>query len=210
MAAATYSGDHGDMVTKWYIPRCPLEHECSTSSWGRVRRCASWTSPDECKEFLRGHLKNSYLHSQLGMRQINEVVDLVEVVEELLPAHWFKASDDDDDDDDDNLTTQHRPPKRQRATSEPTPVPVVVHAKSKAKAKAEVALQHRPSQSSSSTNSDVMVSISRRDLVKVVAAVDRARDATEHAMKLAAGAEAAFRCEAAALGRLSGELSNSL
>ena len=223
MAAGAGFGDHGSgsvsgseqHVTKWYIPKCPLEHECSTASWGRVRRCASWTGPDECKEFLRGHLKNSYLHSQNDLRAINEVVDLVEVVEELLPAHWFDNPNDDDDDDD-NLR-QHRPPKRQRATREGD-VPQT-KGNTAGKAHSELALQYRPSvksrpacpsSSSSSTSSEVMMTISRQDLVKAVAAVDRARDATEHAMKLAAGAEAAFRCEAAALGHLRGELSKHL
>ena len=227
MAAVSTSEDHGGRVKKYYIPKCPLEHECSAASWGRVRRCASWTSADECKEFLRGHLKNSYLHSQNDMHVINGVVDMVEVVEEMLPAHWFG------NDDGDNEMTHHRPPKRLRAielTSATMPGAMVDQiakaaaevvmkssAEALAKANAELSLQHRPvgkargaCPSSSSRGSDEIMTISRRDLVKAVAAVDRARSATEHAMKVAAGAEAAFRCEAETLTQLSGELANYL
>ena len=220
MATVSTSEDHGGKVKKYYIPKCPLEHECSATSWGRVRRCASWTSADECKEFLRGHLKNSYLHSQNDMHVINDVVDMVEVVEEMLPSHWF------DNDDDDKEMLHHRPPKRSRAAIEPTSAPMpgaMVDQIAKAaaevvmKSSVELSLQHRPvgkargaCPSSSSRGNDEMMTIHRRDLVKAVAAVDRARIATEHAMKVAAGAEAAFRCEAETLTQLSGELANYL
>ena len=52
----------GAMAPYWFISECPFASECSKPAWDRCKKCVSYESEDQCREFLHQHLCRSSLH----------------------------------------------------------------------------------------------------------------------------------------------------
>ena len=63
----------------WWIECCPDGGFCSSASWKRTNKCASWESDEQSRLLLKRHLETSSLHEHLTKQEIAAHCAAVEV-----------------------------------------------------------------------------------------------------------------------------------
>lgn len=74
--------DNGENRMKWTLTRCPLEHECSALSWGKVMK-TSYESCQACEQIVKNHLIVSGKHNMTASEADKVLEDLdPEIIQE--------------------------------------------------------------------------------------------------------------------------------
>jgi hypothetical protein len=141
---------------------CPLHWECSKVAWDRQRKCESYESEEESRQFVLGHLRRSDKHVHNKDLYLQEIAAAAEVTEEEVPAWWFEPQPPKRSRRDAPLTPPIPPPP-----PHPSPVPVA---------------------SASCNEIAVPIQLFR----EAVACMDRSQRATSKAIAVLEAAHAAF------------------
>jgi hypothetical protein len=188
----------------WWVDKCPLEHECTESSWGKYQKCKSRNSEEQTRGWLYDHLSRSSYHKKDNgvdrqPQEFKDIADSTDVHQDV--EEWFEEDPQGEPQmSTEELQKQIAAMKKQLADLQTTKaVPKVSRPPpSGPPPLALLAGSTKPVQMRLVPDDDT-VTVSRSALRHVLDVIDRAEASAQHAVSISTTARTAFEKEAAKL-----------